>query len=723
MWVTGTFSRSRKYAFLVAYIILWIASDIAGRYYAGRGGFGAWYINAALDVILFLVLGWAWWPLPVLLAVASVELAPTPQLGTFDVNIVGSILYELIYAVTTKVTIESLGVRFPLRSVRDVTIFATTLCAVAPLLSNAAILAALRVSEPSNLTWSQFMNELVKGAAADITAIIVLVPAITQFFEWRTPLISEGSDRGIRIGRTFAFGLVATCAIVVAEYIFGIRLGRPLVEFSFLPLAWMAIAFGMRGALLGTLVADITATLMHVALHVQVTSQVEYECYLVACALMAMLLGAVTTDRQRLLGRLERAANFDGLTNLPNISGLQAWIRGSHERVVLALIDIVDLRALIEGVGRDAVDRVLFQCSKRLRGGLPPEYFIARVGGGEFAVAIAADVSIGDVLAKVEGLFVDPFDIANSSVFVEASIGAVRSEGAIDVAELLRRADLAVRRAKNTPTRAAVYEAAVDEHTAPLLVVELHRAADRHEFAPFFQPIYRHANGQWELAGAEMLMRWRHPQRGLLAPADFIDLLERLSICNRVGWELLGESLELAMRWRVVVPNFRVWVNFFPRQVFDSRCLERVRIATENAHAVPDALVVEITERVVTSSDREIAHLARDLRSLGVATAIDDFGAGGSSLGRIREVPVGFLKIDKSFVNRCEVDPAALAVASAVVRLASELNMSALAEGIENSRQVNAILGIGCEYGQGYALGHPVPAELFEPTLTKPIAI
>jgi EAL domain-containing protein (putative c-di-GMP-specific phosphodiesterase class I) len=176
----------------------------------------------------------------------------------------------------------------------------------------------------------------------------------------------------------------------------------------------------------------------------------------------------------------------------------------------------------------------------------------------------------------------------------------------------------------------------------------------------------------------------------------------------------LEESLMLATSWRSVIPDFKVWVNFFPRQILEPKCVERIHKAIENAGAVPEALVVEITERIVVSDELTVVSIVQALRSSGIRTAIDDFGTGGSSLGRVRDLPVEILKIDRSFVNRCEVDMKALSVASTIVRMAAELGMDVLAEGIENTLQVEAMIEIGCDYGQGYELGHPIPANLFE---------
>ncbi len=521
------------------------------------------------------------------------------------------------------------------------------------------------------------------------------------------------------------FGLAATFLVIVLEYAVGTHYGRPVVELSFVPLAWLAIRHGMRGAVLGVLIADATATVMHVILAIPLDAQVEYQGYLVASSLMALLLGAATADRNALLARLERRAYVDDLTNLPNRERLVSWIRRNREKaLVLVMLDIDDMRLLNEGVGRLAADRVLQEFASRLRTSLPPAFFVARVSSDEFGVAIVDDRSPHAVIAEIRQLLEVPFDIDGSRIFIEASAGAVRMVRAGDVDDLLRRADLALHRAKSSPSRAVVYTPDLQGAGVPLLVVELHRALEQNEFVPFFQPIYRYdaQTGVWRLAGAEALLRWIHPQRGVVTPVDFIDLLERLSIGVRVGWNVMEQSLHLANHWRLTVPDFRVWVNLFARQALDPKCVQRIRETIVATQSVPQALAVEINERIVVSEERDIIALVSGLRALGVTTAIDDFGTGGSSLGRVRDVPAQVLKIDRSFVTRCDVDAKARAVANAVVRLGKELGMDVVAEGVENSLQIEAMIEIGCEYAQGYALGHPVPADLFERMVVESVA-
>ena len=715
--------RKRVAAFLAVYIVVRFLADVASTRYASGTGFSPWFIGTALDIVLFLVLGWKWWPLPVVLMSAHAIGVPAGLRASLAANIGDAIVYELIFAMAVKLTVEKAKVSFPLRTLRDVSYFSAILVFATPIVAGfvSCSIFLLTHTYPA----SEFLMQYSRLLAAESSAIVVIVPATMQLLAWRDSPKREPEEHSARAPTDFLFGLAATFLIVVLEYAVGTHYGRPIVELSFVPLAWLAIRHGMRGAVLGVLVADLTATMMHLILAVPLDSQVEYQGYLVASSLMALLLGAATADRNALLARLERRANVDDLTNLPNRERLVSWIRRNRDKaLVLVVLDIDDMRLLNEGVGRLAADRVLQEFAARLRTGLPPAFFVARVSSDEFGVAIVDDRSPHAVIAEIRELLEVPFDIDGSRIFIEASAGAVRMVRAGDVDDLLRRADLALHRAKSSPNRAVVYTPDLQGAGVPLLVVELHRALEQNEFVPFFQPIYRYdmKTGVWRLAGAEALLRWIHPQRGVVTPADFIDLLERLSIGVRVGWNVMEQSLRLANVWRASVPDFRVWVNLFARQALDPKCVQRIRETIVSTGSVPQALAVEINERIVVSEERDIIALVSELRALGVMTAIDDFGTGGSSLGRVRDVPAQVLKIDRSFVTRCEVDAKARAVANAVVRLGTELGMDVVAEGVENSLQIEAMIDIGCEYAQGYALGHPVPADLFERMIVESVA-
>jgi diguanylate cyclase (GGDEF)-like protein len=427
----------------------------------------------------------------------------------------------------------------------------------------------------------------------------------------------------------------------------------------------------------------------------------------------------MTNERWELLGRLARRAFVDDLTGLPNRERLAEWIeRHQDSAIVLVIMDIDDMRLLNQGVGRVAADHVLQQMAIRLRATFPTSYMIARVSADEFAVAVVDDRSPHAIMSELRSFFDAPFDADGSRVFLTVSMGAVRMIRAGSADEMLRKADIALDHAKNSPMRMIVYAPDLLVGDAPSMVGELHRAAERAELVPFYQPIFRfdQEQGIWCVTGAEALLRWIHPERGIVTPAHFIDLLERLAIGEHVGWNVMEQALLQAGEWRHEVPDFKVWVNLFARQVLERSCIHRIRELLERTMVPADALIVEINESVIASDEGDVAELVRQLRDIGVHCAIDDFGTGGSSLGRVRDVPASVLKIDRSFVTKSEVDMKARAVAATVVRLASELGMTVVAEGVENMMQLEVMVETGAQLVQGYALGHPLPADLFART-------
>lgn len=706
-------------AFLAVWFPLVVAGEIVADNYAAGTGYGIWFIDSALGIVLLLCLGWRWFWLGFLIILATFLIEPNNHFGDLNLNLLSDIPYLACYVAGVLVTTGPLRVRFPLRTTRDVSLFTIMLCAVAPLLANATSLVVYGILAPQIMPWSEFPTQVLYGTAADVTSNIVFVPAIMQLLAWRAPL-GSGTELGVKIDRAFALGLAATVAVVVADEVLGVRTGYNFTEFVLLPLAYLAVCFGMRGAVLGMLAANVTATITQVVLHVPVNEQLEYQGFFVAAALLSYLLGAFRIERESLIVRLQRAAYYDQLTDLPNAGHLIEVLGKTRGPVSLAIADISDLRLLNEGLGRDAVNGLMVALANRLREGLDRDAFIARVGSGEFAVAGIRDDGPEALASAIQRLTATPFPIGDSQVFVEVSVGATASHAGQSAEDLLRQAELAVRRAKESSHRTVLYEHTVESSAPPPpLYAELHHAAERGEFVPFYQPIYRSYRGSWQLAGAELLMRWRHPDRGLLAPYEFIHLLERLSISSRVGWGLLEQGLRSATQWREIVPGFSLWVNFFPRQVLDRSCAQHIRSALTACGSPPEMLVVEITERVVAADELAFTHLAQELRTIGVSTAIDDFGTGSSSLARVREVPAHVLKIDKSFVNRSDVDYKAMTVATTIVRLAAELDLKVVAEGIENQAQAKAMLSVGCDFGQGYAMGHPVPAGDFERALPR----
>jgi diguanylate cyclase (GGDEF)-like protein len=671
------------------------------------------YPLLALDLLLLLYVGWKWWPL--------IPLGALVQWGLFDhssqlwPSLTVQLVVGIVFALAVRFVIERQQVSLPLRNLRDVAWFSGIIGLAAPLVVGAiSITALVAINEVAAVDVPTQLSRFVLG---DITAIMVPLLGIITFIGWkqlRPP--AEHQDPP----RTEIVALVAATAILVSLGIYLSQLTHePILDLSFVVMSWLAIRYGIRGAALASIAAFVCTTLMQISLGLDPELLVQTQGFLFASCLMVFLLGGLVDERWELVARLSRRAFVDELTGLPNRERLVEWIaRHADSAVVLVIMDIDDMRLLNQGVGRVAADHVLQQMAIRLRGTFPTSYMIARVSADEFAVAVVDDRSPHAIMTELRQFFDAPFDADGSRVFLSVSMGAVRMIRTGSPDEMLRKADIALDRAKASPTHAIVYSPDLQVGESPSLVGELHRAVERRELVPFFQPIFRYdgVTQTWRVAGAEALLRWIHPERGIVGPAGFIELLERLSIGEHVGWSVMEQSLLQAGEWRREIPDFTVWVNLFARQILHRHCRDRVRDLLERTAMPGDALIVEINESVVASDDGDVAALVSSLRDIGVHCAIDDFGTGGSSLGRVRDVPASVLKIDRSFVTKSEVDNKARAVAITVMRLASELGMTVVAEGVENMMQLEVMRETGCEYVQGFALGHPLPADLFART-------
>ncbi len=676
-----------------------------------------WVPPAALDVLLLLFLGWRFAPLIPLAALAHWFLFHGVQ-PVWAVLLAQSAT-AAIFATAVWYVRQKLRIALPLRTIREIAIFCGVVCILSPLLAGfvtMAIYGAFGLFSSSD-TLRMFVQAMLSYPAP----IVAIVPSIVTFAGWRQ-LESPAEHTDPTRAELTGF-MVATAVLVIAGIVISLYTNQPLLDFSFVTISWLAIRYGLRGAVLGISTAFVAATGMHGIIEsgarMPANSLAEYEGFLIASSLMALLLGGLTTERWELLARLSRRAYVDELTGLPNRDRLVEWIeRHRDSAVVLVILDVDDMRVLNQGVGRSAVDRVLQDMAVRLRASFPTSHFIARVSADEFSISVVDDRSPHALMSELRAFFEVPFEIDGSRIYISVSMGAVRMVRAGSADDMLRKADLALDKAKVSPMRSMVYAPELQSGTGPSLVGELHKAVVKRELVPFFQPIFRYdqEHGDWQVVGAEALLRWIHPDRGIVSPASFIDMLERLSIGEHVGWDVMEQALLQAGEWRREIPNFRVWVNLFGRQTLSRHCAQRIAELLERTAVPADALLVEINENIIASDERDVSALVQRLREMGVHTAIDDFGTGGSSLGRVRDVPAGVLKIDRSFVTRSEVDAKAKAVAATVVRLASELGMTCVAEGCENMMQLQVMTEIGCEYAQGYALGHPLPADLFART-------
>ncbi|MBU8857923.1 MULTISPECIES: bifunctional diguanylate cyclase/phosphodiesterase [unclassified Micromonospora] len=413
------------------------------------------------------------------------------------------------------------------------------------------------------------------------------------------------------------------------------------------------------------------------------------------------------------------AATHDALTGLSNRRHLldegsaQLTTRHADGVTALVLIDLNHFKEVNDTLGHGAGDRVLIQVADRLRGAARPDDLVARLGGDEFAVLLRGLPAPAVAAHRAEALLAalhDPLDLDGMRISVEASGGIAVAPATGGMAELLRRADVAMYQAKRAGQRVATYAPARDTADLSRLTLggELPRAVADHEFTVNFQPIVDLGSG--EVIGAEALARWHHPTHGLIDPLRFLEAVERSGLLPAFAEAILDQALIAAGAWRDAGFDLPVSVNVSPRSLLDARFPGAV-LARLRAHDLPpDRLVLELTETLTLSQLDVVDRVLSRLRDSGVRLALDDFGTGYSSLSLLSRIPVHELKIDRSFVGAMETAPEAAAVIRSTLDLGRSLDLTVVAEGVESEPQRRALWELGCAAGQGHLFARPLPA-------------
>lgn len=425
--------------------------------------------------------------------------------------------------------------------------------------------------------------------------------------------------------------------------------------------------------------------------------------------------------------KLLHDALHDALTGLPNrvlfmerlSHALSLGKRRRNYSFAVLFLDLDRFKLINDSLGHAVGDQLLIAIARRLEKHLRVGDTVARLGGDEFTILLEdiKDVSITTNIAdRLQEELTMPFYLDGHEVFTSASIGIASSTIGYECAEdLLRDADIAMYRAKALgKARYEVFDTTMHARAVVLLQLEtdLRRGIERGEFQLYYQPIVSLQNGK--ITGFEALIRWQHPQRGLVSPAEFIPLAEETGLIVPIGWWVFTEACRQLRLWHLQFPEHSslvMSINLSAKQFAQPNLIAQIKQILLETELEPSSLKLEITESVIMENTESATAMLLQLQALGIQFSIDDFGTGYSSLAYLYRLPTHTLKIDRSFINKIDTDIEQLEIVRTIVALASNLGMSVVAEGVETVKHLAQLQDLNCQFGQGYFFSKPVDSQ------------
>jgi diguanylate cyclase (GGDEF)-like protein/PAS domain S-box-containing protein len=434
------------------------------------------------------------------------------------------------------------------------------------------------------------------------------------------------------------------------------------------------------------------------------------------------------SERRWVEAQLAKQASHDSLTGLPNRSLLHARLdealtRATREtmRVALLVVDLDRFKDVNDALGHHCGDVLLCEVANRLRHQVRDSDFAARLGGDEFAVVLSGgDVDDATIVAeRLVAALGRPYHVRGQAIAIAASVGIAVGERDSTAAALLRQADVAMCSAKRRRSGIAIFTRNEDDRALDRLTMAsaLPAAIANDELVLHFQPQICVATGA--VKGVEALVRWQHPERGLLYPDLFLPLAEEIGMMDRLTEWVLRVAIRQLKRWNRNGTPLRMAVNLSAQDLRDGRLAESISRLLSLYGIDPSQLCLELTETTVTTEAERSAESLRELSRLGIRISIDDFGTGYSSLSHLKQFPVDELKIDKQFVIGMATDPDDAAIVSSTIELAHRLGVDVVVEGVEDTIAFATIARLGAEFAQGFGISHPLTAKAFEAWLKE----
>ena len=540
------------------------------------------------------------------------------------------------------------------------------------------------------------------------------------------PLVTAMSFHGlVTLGHTGPHDL-GYYLFVFAVFVFGLSLNFIGVVGYHAYLGRSSLVAKVRDVLLPVLSADLFSALLTMgAVYLAVElGTVGIALFGMVLLIFQYLIGELLKSKRR-GEELRRRATTDELTGLSNREFFRSRLderiaaaKASEEKFGVMLCDLDRFKEINDTLGHHFGDELLRDLGPRLAEVVGPDGLVARLGGDEFAVLPGENTADADELEAIARRLMacvqQPVGVDELLLEVGVSIGIARfPRDGEDPHSLLRSADVAMYAAKEAHAGCKVYAAALDRHSVRRLSVlsDFRRALDADEIVVFYQPIMQMDGAR--VHGAEALVRWQHPDLGLLPPSDFMPIVEQTGLIGPLTRHVLERAVAQCAAWRQAGQDLTVSVNLSVRNLLDPELASLISDLLKIYRLTPSALELEITESMLMSDpDRSLVTLTR-LSQLGVGLSVDDYGTGYSSLANLRRLPIDELKIDRSFVSPMLSDESDLIIVRSTINLGHDLGLTVVAEGVEDEATLHRLEGLGCDLAQGYHFSKPLPAEAF----------